>query len=516
MSQQLSSDQPICIAIMALGGQGGGVMMDWLVSLAESQGWVAQSTSVPGVAQRTGATVYYVEMIRKSDRKPVLSLMPTPGMVDLVVAAEWMETGRAIQRGFVTPDRTVLVASTHRLYSVTEKSAPADGTLDPEIVRRAAEAASKQLFAADMAAIAEANGSVISASTFGGIAASGALPFPREAFEDAIRAGGVGVASSLKAFAAAYEAVANPATEAPASEPNVVSAAPRLSGGTPEQQAEYAKLQQRIANDLPHEAQEMAQTGLARVIDFQDVGYGADYLARLQRVHEADKANGGAQKEFAFTREMAKYLAAAMAYSDVIRVADLKTRATRFDRIRTDIKAREDQIVAMTEYLHPRVEEMASLLPERWGRRAQDSKIWSGIIGWFAGGKRVRTDSMRGFLMLYILAGMRKRRLGTLRHATERRHIDDWLKKALETLPKNYDLAVQVVRTRRLIKGYSDTHARGLGKYDKVMQGIDKVCDRSDAADWADRLIRLALKDAEGTELDGALKTIASMDQVPA
>ena len=513
MAKQLSVDQPISIAIMALGGQGGGVMMNWLVCLAESQGFVAQSTSVPGVAQRTGATVYYVEMIRKSDRKPVLSLMPTPGMVDLVVAAEWMETGRAIQRGFVTPDRTTLVASTHRLYAVTEKAAPANGALDPDIVRNAAEAASKQLFAADMAAIAEQSGSVISASTFGAIAASGALPFPREAFEEAIRKEGVGVASSLKAFAAAFAAVSDPQRE---ETPPAPAPAARLAGGSPEQQAEYRKLQDKIGQELPPSAQEMAQTGLARVIDFQDAGYGVDYLARLQRLHAADKANGGEAKNFTATREMAKHLAAAMAYADVIRVADLKIRPNRLLRIREDIKARDDQIVGMTEFLHPRIEEMASLLPERWGRKAQESRLWRSVIGWFTGGKRIRTDSLRGFVMLYVLAGWRKRRLASLRHATERRHIDQWMQRALEVLPRNYDLAVEIIRARRLIKGYSDTHARGLSKYDKVMQGIAKVQHRSDAADWAGRLIRLALKDAEGTELDGALKTIDSMESQPA
>ena len=52
----------ISIAILAMGGQGGGVLADWVVALAEAQGWAAQSTSVPGVAQRTGATIYYIEM----------------------------------------------------------------------------------------------------------------------------------------------------------------------------------------------------------------------------------------------------------------------------------------------------------------------------------------------------------------------------------------------------------------------------------------------------------------------
>ena len=514
MSTSLSSDQPLAIAIMALGGQGGGVMQSWLVTLAEQQGWIAQSTSVPGVAQRTGATVYYVEMIEKSDRPPVLSLMPVPGQVDLVVAAEWMEAGRAIQRGFVTPDRTCLVASTHRQYSVSEKSVPGDGTMDPKIVRLAADASAKKVLAADMAALAEDNGSVISASMFGAIAASGALPFAREAFEEAIRSQGVGVASSLKAFAAGFEA--SSATDVSRADEFIEESPPaisRMRGGTADQQKAYGELQARIVKDLPQSAHDMAQTGLARVVDFQDTAYGGEYLSRLKMLHERDARHGGEAKGFAITCEAAKYLAAAMTYRDVIRVADLKIRASRFDRIRKDVKAGDDQIVAMTEFLHPRVEEVAEMLPHKLGKRVQTSKILSGLVNLlFAGGKRIRTDSMRGFLTLYMLAGMRKRRLGSLRHHREMRHIDGWLKIASDLVSEDYDLAVEAIRCRRLIKGYSDTHARGLSKYDRVMEGILKVRGRPDAAEWADRLLRLALKDVDGKDLDGALLTIASLE----
>ncbi|HUE11167.1 MAG TPA: hypothetical protein VMQ54_09530, partial [Steroidobacteraceae bacterium] len=50
------AQRPLCIAIAALGGQGGGVLADWIVEVAERHGWLVQSTSVPGVAQRTGTT----------------------------------------------------------------------------------------------------------------------------------------------------------------------------------------------------------------------------------------------------------------------------------------------------------------------------------------------------------------------------------------------------------------------------------------------------------------------------
>ena len=190
------------LAILAVGGQGGGVITNWIVDLAEAQGWYAQATSVAGVAQRTGATIYYVEMVRQAEggRVPVLSLSPSAGDVDIVLAAELMEAGRAIQRGFVTPNRTTLVASSHRALAVGEKEVPGNGILDPTPILEAARQSSQRFLSADLETAAVANGSVISASLFGALAGAEALPFPREAFEETIRRSGKGVEASLRAF----------------------------------------------------------------------------------------------------------------------------------------------------------------------------------------------------------------------------------------------------------------------------------------------------------------------------
>ena len=208
---RFTTERPICVAVMALGGQGGGVLSDWIVELAESQGWHAQSTSVPGVAQRTGATIYYVEMLPpKGGRAPILSLMPAQGEVDVVLASELMEAGRSILRGLVTPDRTTLIASTHRMYAVAEKEKPGDAIADPNIVVDAAGVAAKRTIAFDMESLANKNNSHISACLFGTLAASGTLPFGRDAFEAIIKAGGRGIEPSLNAFRAAYDQAAQP------------------------------------------------------------------------------------------------------------------------------------------------------------------------------------------------------------------------------------------------------------------------------------------------------------------
>src|SRR5947209_6140834 len=172
------SPRPITIAILAMGGEGGGVLADWIVDLAERGRHLVQATSVPGVAQRTGATIYYLELFPQaaaSQGDPVLGLIPVPGDVDIVIASELMEAGRAVERGLVTPDRTTLIASTHRVYAMTEKIALADARVSAPALLEGCRTAAKSLVAFDMAAIAEATGSVISAVLFGALAGANAL-----------------------------------------------------------------------------------------------------------------------------------------------------------------------------------------------------------------------------------------------------------------------------------------------------------------------------------------------------
>ena len=184
MDARAAGTRPITIAVVALGGEGGGVLADWIVDVAQHGGFLAQATSVPGVAQRTGATVYYVELFPRlaaqaAGRDPVLALMPMPGDVDIVLASELMEAARAVERGFVTPDRTLLIASTHRVFAMTEKIALADGRVDAAALFAGCRAAARQLVAFDMGALADATGSALSAVLFGALAGSSALPFPR-------------------------------------------------------------------------------------------------------------------------------------------------------------------------------------------------------------------------------------------------------------------------------------------------------------------------------------------------
>ena len=107
-------ERPMTLLIAALGGEGGGVLADWIIAAAAAQDYPVQSTSIPGVAQRTGATTYYVELYparasELGDLRPVMTLTPAPSYVDVMVSSELLETGRAMLNGFVTPERTTQI-----------------------------------------------------------------------------------------------------------------------------------------------------------------------------------------------------------------------------------------------------------------------------------------------------------------------------------------------------------------------------------------------------------------------
>lgn len=500
----------IRIAVLALGGQGGGVLVDWIVDLAEHAGWTAQATSVAGVAQRTGATIYYIELVEPTPgRQPVMALMAVPGDVDIVIAAELMEAGRAVERGLVTPQRTVLIASSHRTYAVQEKIAPGNGLADSAGVVEVLRGAAQRLVLADMHTLALQHGSVISASLFGALAGSGALPFAQAAFEAVVERSGVGVKTSLAALrsaaglGAAAAAGEDRVITSGADTPPMHTAARRL----PEQAASAAMqpLVERIRSDFPRPAWDWLGEGLARVVDWQDASYGQEYLDRVARLALADD---GAQGH-ALTIEAARWIAVAMSYDDVIRVADLKTRSERSARVRGEIGARAGDVFGTEEYFHPRLEEAMGLLPHAWADRIDASpRIKAWLEPRLDKGRRIHSHTLRGHLQLRLLAGLRRWRRGNRRHAQEQQHLHDWLARVEQMLKLDRALAVEMLRCRRVVKGYSDTHSRGSGRFDQLMTAAAGLGGRSGGARTLAELRDAALRDAEGRALAEQLQRL--------
>jgi indolepyruvate ferredoxin oxidoreductase beta subunit len=529
------AERPIKLTIAALGGQGGGVLADWLIEIAEAEGYIAQSTSVPGVAQRTGATIYYLEFFpraaaERTGREPVMALMPVAGDVDCVLASELAEAGRAIQRGLVTPDRTTLIASSHRAYAIGEKSAMGQGAVDTEQLTNLIRSQAKRLVLFDMEETAERNHSVISSVLLGALCGSGVLPFPKQAFADEITQSGIAVKANLAAFEDGCQR-AQRGDSGFTGRP-----APKLLQEIPAQ-ARTPSLQPLLdrVRRLPTAAQPVALEGVRRAIDYQDPAYAALFLDRVERIaalearftadaetpalpdNKAGSEDSAGSGDGAVLLEAtARSLALWMTFEDTIRVADLKTRASRFVRVRDEIRADPGQLFGITEFMKPRVEEIAGTLPVSLGRWLLSSPRLCGWLGRWTGGRQIRTGTIGGFLMLYVLGGLKRWRRSTLRFQEENSRIEAWLAHIERLAVGHYSLAVELARAQTLVKGYGETHERGWRNFTALVGQLEFLSTRSDGAVLLSRLQTAALADEEGQTLAREIAALGSTAPLPA
>jgi indolepyruvate ferredoxin oxidoreductase, beta subunit len=497
--------RPITLTIAALGGQGGGVVADWLVHAARSAGFFSQATSVPGVAQRTGATIYYLEFFPRNapgsnGREPIMALMPNPGDVDIVVASEWMEAGRAINRGLVTKDRTTLIASTHRDYTISEKMALGDGRSSSRELFEIAAANAAKLITFDMSAVAEAAGGRVSAVILGSIAGAAVLPWDIAHFHHAIRESGIGVEASLAAFEAGRSAVI--ATQQQTATTNWPGDREPSDSLAYSLESVSAKLRTRIVGRFPAGLRELLGMGAARLADYQDEPYAGLFLDRVERILGLEPTESGSAP---LTAATARSLALWMSFEDVMRVAQVKTRPGRAQRIRAEVRAGPRDLVQVREFVKPRVEEICGTLPAGLGARLMESPRAHRWLSKLTGGRRIATSTVTGFVLLRCIGALRRMRRGTLRYSVENRRIEAWLEQIAAVAPRDYALAVELAECQNLVKGYGDTHERGWESFRQIVAVVPELAGSPDGAARLRALREAALGDDSGQRLKTSL-----------
>jgi indolepyruvate ferredoxin oxidoreductase beta subunit len=419
-----------------------------------------QSTSIPGVAQRTGATTYYIEIVpvpvsALGNKRPVLALTPGIGDIDVVIASEFMEAGRAIASGFVTPDRTLLIASTSRFYVMNEKIAMGDGRYDQKRLSGAIDSNAQRSIVLDMDALAKTNGTMTSAVMLGVLAGCGKLPIPAETFEAAIQADGKAVDSNLRGFRAGF-AAARTGHVAPTTKEE------KRRSGTKEN---IAAMEGEIRTGIPAAAQDIMIEGVRRLVTYQDTDYARLYLDRLSDLRVADERAGSDGR---LLRETARHLAVRMSYEDVIRVAQAKIDPARLQRIAGELGVTAGQPFKIVEFLKPGIEEICQILPPwlaRWILSVAQEHRWLDRVHL---GMEVNTTSVTGYLRFWMLAKLRPLRRKTFRYAQERAAIESWLKLIREAADRSTELAIEIAECARLIKGYGSTHKRGTDNYRSI------------------------------------------------
>ncbi len=455
-----TQDTSYGILIAALGGEGGGVLADWLVQCALRHGLPVQATSVPGVAQRTGATSYYIELLREpvaGPASPVFGLTPVAGRVDVLVASELLEAARMVERGFVT-GRTTLISSMHRVYTTVEKMHMADGRQDPQRLAGAARALAGQTVLFDMEAVTAKTGTVISAVMFGALAGAGVLPWPRSVCEDVIRASGKGVQASLAGFAAAFDEAAAPSAAAVEVSKDALQVLADAALPSALQDAWMQRLQA-----WPAAVQVLAAHGALRCRDYQHEAYANTFLDHVQGLVAASTPAASDALE-----EAVRHLALWMCFEDVIRVADLKTRRSRYARVASEAQARPGDIVRVTEHFKPGIDEVAAVLPRALGERLVAFATKRGWMEKAHVGLHIRSTSLWGFLMLRSLAWLRPLRPRSLRYAQEHETLAVWLGAMHQVLPQSPTLALVLAGLPQVLKGYGDTQVRGRLNYARL------------------------------------------------
>ena len=510
----MNDTRPISLLICALGGEGGGVLTEWLVDIARHAGYAAQSTSIPGVAQRTGATTYYVEVFpipvsQLEGRRPVFSLNPVPGALDAMVSSELLETARQIGNGMSTPQRTLVITSSGRTLTTQERMQLADGRTDNADLLSIVKSFSREHHVFDMGAIAREAGTVVSAVMLGAIAGSGLFPYKREDYKTIVRGGDTTApekvskmaAASLRGFDRAYEMVSQPRAQA-------TMIAGLLASNDDDIRAPGV-LPPDVAGRFPPSVHAMLTLGHARMLDYQGHGYAQLYVDRLGQVLAAEReADPSGVNQFAITREMARWLALWMAFDDIVRVADLKSRASRWARVQGEVKAGDEDLLQVYDHFKPGAPEFAALLPLslshavlRWDRK----RVLQGKTPW-ALPLKIGSHSVVGMLSLRLLASMKWLRVRGARFASEQAMIDTWLGGVVSGTRRHWSLGHVIALCGRLIKGYGATNVRGK---DNLLHVLNHLASAGRAPHESAEAIAsartAALADDAGIALDAAL-----------
>ncbi len=511
LMNSMSHTQPISILLCALGGEGGGVLSEWLIDIARHAGYAAQATSIPGVAQRTGATTYYLEVFpvplaQLNGRRPVFGLNPLPGRLDVLVSSELLETARQIGNGLASHTHTLILTSSARALTTMEKMEMGDGRRQEEGLVQLVREHSRAHHVIDMARLTREADTLVSATMLGCIAGSGALPFARADFEAVIGQRGSTAQASLRGFALGFDAVAQQRVQISVIEGSLLNQELIMNA--------TQGLEADLASIFPRNVHDLLVLGHARMLEYQGADYAKLYTDRLQRVLAAERqVDPGNANGFATTREMVRWLALWMAFDDIVRVADLKSRASRWARVTGEVKAKPDDLLKVYDHFKPGAPEFAALLPAglatkvlNWDKR----RVASSKAPW-ALPLKVGTHTVFGMLSLRVLASLKWLRVRGSRFAHEQAMIDQWLDAVVTGTQTHWQLGHELALCGRLIKGYGATNERAKDNLLHIINHLarsaafDAHTSREDQVRAIAAARTAALSDEAGKALDQAL-----------
>ena len=171
-------------------------------------------------------------------------------------------------------------------------------------------------------------------------------------------------------------------------------------------------------------------------------------------------------------QETARQLALGMAYEDTIRVAELKIRPSRFERVRAEVRVNDGQILEIAEFMHPRTQEIADTLPAPLGRFILDTDWVRGLIDRMTRKGTHREDLVAARLPAALRWWRRSSRCARARCATASSSniLEDWLATVTAHRDSTTTSPIEVAAARNLVKGYGDTHERGRARFETLIK----------------------------------------------
>ncbi|MFA0750213.1 MAG: hypothetical protein SLRJCFUN_000616 [Candidatus Fervidibacter sp.] len=507
---------PITVLVAAVGGQGGQLFSQWLFDAAKEAGFFPVGVGLPGLSQREGATVYYLEFFAQPEETAFFSPFPEKGQVQLLIGLELLELLRALREGYLSEDGAI-VGSTHRVLSADEKLPLKGGFVTAEqampLLRRAAKhcIAFDAVQAAGLAGLSERAANAI---LFGALAASGILPFPPDAFRRAIEHYGVAVAFNLRAFEFGlrfqeWQSQLRTLDDVAAQEWAFLPE-PKLPAEI-QRRMEAISVDDELAMTLRHAARWLCH--------YQDTHYFARYLDCVQDIYERDAGQGTRderQENLLVTKEVARILALRMAYEDAVRVAQLKTQRQRFERLRKEHRISEDTVYRVVDFFSPDWDELTGLLPfggtwdmghgtwEKENDALPNLPTQAEELRRPALQLRVETSSLTGFFLLKLLQWLKPLRPYSQRFKREWAAITEWLDAVKQALDKDYDLAFLIARSGEMVRGYGRTRRKTLAAWRAFVAFLNALQQRGlpmrQIVDLGEQFLSLAMSGPGGAE----------------
>lgn len=491
------------LLLPAVGGQGGGVLMQWLLAAARGSGLRAQGIAQPGLSQRAGMTAYYVELAMGTASP--MGLFPVPGDVDVILAPELLELGRALEQGYATPERTLVVASTQRSLSTPEKLPGGPGVYPAGVIERAARSLAWRCVLLDAPALLRAQGlpeRAAGALLAGALCATGALPVPATAWREAIEGGenqvafalglaaggggsGAAVGSGGSGAAGGGGAVAAVAGDPGATVGGPVVAVagdPGSAGGAlaarvagwatalGRQGAAYRRLWQRIATAFPAPLHALLAEAAYRLTQYHDAAYAAEYLERVGPF--AALESGADTAGYPLTATVARHVARWMMYEDAPRVAELKTDRRRWQELHQRHKAGAGAVLRVVDYLAPEPWDLYTLLPHGLLRCCGVAPVEQAVPDGRHLHLRLRSSGLWGYALLRALTWLRPLRRRSYRMAWERVRLNHYCQRVLAIAAADGELGLIAAAGGDLVRGYGPIRRRGLHRLAHLLDAV--------------------------------------------